>query len=245
MVNVFVIVIGSFELPINRDLIRWRKQIFKTYNIPHRFVFDEIPEDYTCDPEDLCFSKVQPPYPVTNKSNSKPGALNPHMILKFIKALQTIDVSKYDYILRLNLSTYVHFPKCLRYLETAPRTLFCGGYCMQFQIPDWKYEPVKPQQFLSGTCIVLSTDICKLFQAIPYTTPVLYEHNDDVVLSYIIKSLGIPLQHISMVFLETDSMATVDNLQQFFLFRIKHSLNRSKDYYHWKFCMAELDSIRI
>jgi len=246
MVKIFVVVIGSFELPINREFIRWRKQLLTKYAIPHLFVFDDdIPNDYILDSNDIRIPKQLPPYPVTNTLNSRPEAINPHMVLKFLKAFHKLNLSDYDYVVRLNLSTYVNFQELNQYLETSPRNLFCAGHTLTHVLPDWSYNTIQPQTLISGTCMIFSKDICSIFQSIPFEAPVLYEHNDDVVLSYIVRSLGIPFYHLPMIFLETDCMATLEQLQSHFLFRIKHCTDRLKDYYHWKFLMSYFDRLTI
>jgi hypothetical protein len=245
-VRIFMIVIGSFELDCYTKFISMRKDLFKQYNIEHRFVYDDtVPDTYSLDTNDICIPKLTPPYPVTNYNNSKPNALNPHMTLKFLKALKQIPIHTYDYVIRLNLSTYINIKKLLKFLELAPREKYAAGYTMCFQIPDWSISPVNPVHFISGTCMIFSRDVVEYFVTLPYDTPVLYEHNDDVVLSHISKELTSKLTHIPMVFLENENYPSSKQIEECMIFRIKHHLDRNKDINHWVYLMSQIDMISI
>ncbi len=237
MVKIFVCVIGSFELPWYREFIRMRKEQLKMLNIPYMFIYDDtVPDNYKFDETtDVCIPKIAPPYPVTNELNSRPNALNPHMILKFLKALQRIDERNYDYIVRVNLSTFINF-RCLQgILQDAPRTKYAGGYTLSFPISDWQPNPVDPIQFLSGTCMIFSKDVISMLKTIEYDYYVLYEHNDDVVLSYLVNIYTQYFYHLPMIFLENDRYPTQYEIQTHALFRIKHYLDRSHDIELWKY----------
>lgn len=236
----FVCVIGSFELPVYQDLIALRKAQLKSLGIPYMFIFDDTtPPEYPFDPRtDVCIPKTQPPYPVSNELNSRPNALNPHMVLKFLKALQRLDETQYDYILRVNLSTFIHFDILSKFLATTPRVKFAGGYTMSFPITNWRLNPVDPIEFISGTCMVFSKDVISMLKTIEYDYYVLYEHNDDVVLSYLVKLYTQNLYHLPMVFLENDRLPSNHEINTNAIFRVKHYADRGRDIDLWKYLLS-------
>lgn len=244
MVNIFVCVIGSFEIPCYSKFIAMRKAQMNELGIPYMFIYDDItPPEYPFDSKtDICIPKIKPPYPVANELNSRPTALNPHMILKFLKALQTIDESKYDYIIRVNLSTFIHFENLRTILQEASRTKYAGGNTMKFPIANWRANPVDPFEFISGTCMIFSKDVITMLKTIEYEYYILYEHNDDVVLSYLVKLYTEHFHHIPMRFIENDSYPTKEDIHTYSIFRIKHYINRDRDIDTWKFLLQNIYS---
>ncbi len=218
-----------------------RKAQLAKLGIPYMFIYDDAtPPEYPFDPQtDVCIPKIQPPYPVTNELNSRPNALNPHMVLKFLKALQRIDDSQYDYIFRVNLSTFIHFDVLATILQGAPRTKYAAGYTMTFPIANWRPNPVEPTQFISGTCMIFSKDVVSMLKTIEYDYYILYEHNDDVVLSYIVKVYTNTLHHLPMVFLENDHRPSIQEIKSNALFRVKHYADRYRDVETWKCLLRE------
>lgn len=239
--RLFVCVIGSFELPVYQQLIALRKAQLTKLEIPHMFIYDDVtPPEYPFDPQtDVCIPKTNPPYPVMNELNTRPNALNPHMVLKFLKALQRIDETQYDYILRVNLSTFIQFEALVAILKPQPRTKYVGGYTMTFPIADWRLNPVEPTQFISGTCMIFSKDVISMLKTIEYDYYVLYEHNDDLVLSYLAKVYTNHFSHLPMVFLENDRHPSKHEIHTNALFRVKHSFDRGRDIDMWKYLLAE------
>jgi hypothetical protein len=244
MARIFVIVIGSFNLPCFYEFIRMRKMQLNKYKIPHMFVFDSpIPETYTPDSTDVFFEKVSKPYPVENQKNMHSLAMPPHMSIKFLKSLQHIDETQYDYIIRCNLSTFIHFPKLIEYLETITIRPYAGGRLMKFQLPDWAVNPHDPIEFISGTCMIFSSDVIRFFKAVPIHSYILYEHEDDVVLSFLAKLVSNKFYNIPMVLLENDRYPEQGEIDSFALFRIKHYIDRDKDVEKWRFLLAKLDNL--
>jgi hypothetical protein len=240
MTTIFVIVIGSFELPCYYEFIRMRKAQLNRYAIPHMFVFDApIPVDYTPDSNDFFFEKSPGPYPVSNSKNSQPSAMCPHMTIKFLRTLQTLEEKKYDFVVRCNLSTYIHFPRLVDYLGAISTRPFAGGYLMKFPIPDWSINPHDSIQFISGTCMVFSSDIITFFKSIPIHSYILYEHEDDVVLSFLAKFISNTFHSIPVLLLENDRYPDQNELNTHMIFRIKHYADRIHDVEKWKF----LDSL--
>ncbi len=75
---------------------------------------------------------------------------------------------EFDYILRVNVGSYVHVGNLLRYLEDKPRTKFYCG-----QIGD--YDGIK---FASGSCFILSKDLVIL--SLTNIRKFGFDHIDDV-----------------------------------------------------------------
>jgi hypothetical protein len=243
MVRIFVVIIGSFELPCYRDFIRMRKLQLEKYNIPHLFLFDgEIPDDYILDPQDRVYLKEEPPWPVMNELNTRHGALNPHMVLKFLKGIREIDDTQYDYILRINLSTFINFPKLINILEIYPKQYFTAGHVMKFQIPDWRPNPHDDLEFIAGTCMVFSSDVVGFFKSIPLKSYILYEHNDDVVLSFLAKLYVNTFVPLHVVFLENYSLVNTINVNTGSIYRIKCQ-DRNYDIKIWKELLKLCDTI--
>jgi len=240
MARYFVIVIGSFELPCYAEFIRMRKLQLEKYNIPHLFLFDGyIPDSYILGPNDRYYDKEEQPWPIMNQLNTQPNSLVPHMILKFLKGIKEFDETKYDYIVRVNLSTFVDFPKFDKFLEKLPRKYFAGGDLKSFSMTDWKINPYDNVEFITGTCMIFSSDVITFFKAFPLTSYILYEQNDDVVLSFISKLYVNNITHIHVFIIEDINTPTYDEM---IIYRIKHP-NRDDDINRWKILLNMCDNI--
>jgi hypothetical protein len=240
MVRYFVIVIGSFELPCYAEFVRMRKLQLEKYNIPHLFLFDgDMPDTYKLGPNDRYYDKELPPWPVMNKINSRPNPLVPHMILKFLKGIKEFDETKYDHIVRLNLSTFVDFPKFDILLQKLPKKYFAGGCLQSFRMTDWKINPHDSVEFITGTCMIFSSDVITFFKAFPLSSYILYEQNDDVVLSFISKLYVNTLTHVNTCIVEhLNTPSPVGHI----IYRIKHQ-NRNDDIIRWKMLLKLCDDI--
>jgi len=255
--NIFVFVVASFNDPVYLEFIKLRKQIFKRYGIPHMFVYDITSNDYDQNilkNHDLYESEtdyfvekeiVQPPLSMPSIANPH---LNPHMVIKFLKAIRLIDVSKYQFILRVNLSTYINFPLLLNYLnkEDAPTSPFIIGPRLKIKLPDSSYPLYRStvNEFISGTCMIFSPDIIKYLQDYDLTnTTELYIHNDDIVLSHIVKQMNNSvLINIPMVNWCKFKKRSVDLLKSI-LVRCKDNNDRNQDTKKWKYLMKYVDRI--
>jgi hypothetical protein len=122
--DIFIFVIASFGDPVYYDMIKMRKLQLQKYGISNMFVFDgPFPNDYTPDQNDVCYTPPQEPFPVDFTVPYR--SINPHMIIKFLKAIKTVDLSKYKFIARINLSTFVNFPLLLNKLQQTPTSRVC------------------------------------------------------------------------------------------------------------------------
>uniref|UniRef100_A0A6C0DP79 Methyltransferase FkbM domain-containing protein n=1 Tax=viral metagenome TaxID=1070528 RepID=A0A6C0DP79_9ZZZZ len=226
-----VLVLASFENPLYEQFLKLRKLQFKHYEIPHLFLYDDtVPEGYTMDEHDLCIPK-------TVLEGAFNPELNPSMILKFIQGLRHIK-EKYDYVVRINVSTYFHPPRLLKLLSDAPRTKYAGGMKLSHIISE--LDTTTPTTFLSGTCMIFSKDSVEELKQIPPTHPLLDKHNDDVILS---KLISAPLTHIPMFLWEHDAYPSIEECENYTLFRVKHFADRTKDIEHWTFLLSHLDCL--
>ena len=111
---------------------------------------------------------------VTNDSISHRSleSLRPGILYKTIAAMSTCSVLfKYDYILRTNLSSFIHIPRLLRYLDTQKRFEYAGGHFNNLpDHPNKIYEQSVVNEymgmkldskfiFLHGACFILSRDL--------------------------------------------------------------------------------------
>jgi FkbM family methyltransferase len=232
---IIVIVIGSFGNPVYQELFGLRKQLLDAAGIDYRFVFDDdVPDRYYLGERDIIVPKCTPPYPITNAINSKEGAWVPHMTRKFVAALKSLDLTSYDYIVRVNASTFLHMEKLLGFLRGANRTNYVAGHVMRHVIPDFAQNPVQPTTFLSGTCMIFSRDVATMFRELSLEDPLFFEHNDDVVLSWIVQKQGIPFVDCPWVLLEGDEMVRPEQVEKYWLFRVKHHSDRRKDVVNWR-----------
>ncbi len=288
--DIFIFVVASFGEPVYYHMIKMRKLQLEKYNIPHRFLFDgPCPSDYSPDENDIFYEKLQEPFPIDFTVPYK--AINPHMIIKFLKAIKdtSFDPNKYKFILRLNLSTFINFPLLLNKLSTTPTSRQClspdtgiwktmdifndvvNNYynktCCeihksdksQFQSPIEYYYKNKPETpccdlfrelnalgknefyltptfcMMPGMIHIYTPDIIQYLSNISLDNPVLYIHNDDVVLSFLVQKYG--CNYISIH--SNHNLYALDQIMT----RIKNPYNRMEDAYAWKYLLKNIDEI--
>ena len=157
--------------------------------IPHLFLLDGVkPDEFELGPHDLWIEK-NPAF------DSR--AMNPHMIVKFLKGLKLINVGDYDYIVRVNASTYIQFSALFSLLEGWPRVGAAGGFLLTQGIQSLRLDRF---QFISGMCMVFSSDVAYYLQEVPLDLDVYGKSYDDVVLSFIIKDVVKTWIHVPFVF---------------------------------------------
>lgn len=85
----------------------------------------------------------------------------------------------FEYVMRTNLSTFLHISNIFHYLDTVPRKKFAGGF--------------KCNNFISGISIFISNDVVDiLLQNIIIDCP----EYDDIIISQILSECGIKIQYI-------------------------------------------------
>lgn len=219
--RIFVFIIGSFEQPCYKDMLYMRRQQLENYGIPHLFVLDgDKPSDYVDGPRDFWVEK-NPAFPAK--------AMNPHMIVKFLKGLRTIDVSQYDYIVRVNASTYIQFSELFSLLGSWPKQGAAGGYLLTQGILALRLDRF---QFISGMCMVFSSDVAAHLQGLPLNLDVYAKSYDDVVVSYMIREVVTSWIHVPFVFYTGDRLRLPRALEGPF-HRVRHT-DRNNDVLVWR-----------
>ncbi|MBS0656388.1 MAG: hypothetical protein JSR46_11475 [Verrucomicrobia bacterium] len=115
------------------------------------------------------------------------------------KTLQTMEyasknMSKYDYVLRTNLSSFYVYPRLLEYLKTLPRK---NCYAAHALIPAWDVPPpYSGVPFGSGSGFILSSDLVK--KLVSHQQEVLKNSAnipDDVLIGDFLHKNSIPVIH--------------------------------------------------
>jgi len=233
--KIFVFVVASFEEPAYLDFIKIRKAQFKKYNIPNMFLFDGIKPAGFGDENDVFFEKPIPPKNIPNPH------LNPHMILKFMKAIRTIDLLKYKLILRINLSTYINIPSLLHELAKFPLEKTAVANILKITFNDYELNSTYTVALLSGTCIIFSTDFISYLQSYDLNSPELNKHNDDVVLTHLANKFKCNCYHFPMFI--WDSGEITNDLQKYLLIRCKNEEDRLFDVQKWIYLLKTIDGI--
>ena len=219
-IKYFVFIVGSFEVPEYIDFVHLRKIQLEKYNIPYAFLFcGHPPSDFEVDPEhDFFFPKDTP-------------EMNPRMFLKFYHALESIDEDSYDFIVRLNLSTFINFPLLNKKLEELPKKGVFAGDCTN-ETPDIG---------MMGTCMIFSPDVIKLLKSVDiYNDSSMNNENDDFYISKILRYNNIKPINIPQAWVDQPSYN--GKFVDFMAVRCKQN-NRSDDVKVWKYLMAKIDKI--
>jgi hypothetical protein len=136
----------------------------------------------------------------------------PGCLEKTIQALNILDLTKYDYVVRTNLSSVVDYPRLQDHLSSVPKSNYYAGVVMDYG----------PRKFCSGALFILSTDVAQIFVGdVEYSKSRL---NDDVYMAFSIqdKIKGIKLANLNRL----DDSDSSDS--KFFHYRFKTE-NRMKD----------------
>lgn len=235
--KIFVFVVASFEEPAYLEFIKMRKEQFKKYNIPNMFLFDGVKPEGFGDENDVFFEKPIPPKDIKNPH------LNPHMILKFLKAIRTIDLSDYKFIVRTNLSTYINIPILLEEFAKLPleKAAFASILKQIVDISPYGYDIQAIFLLLSGTCMIFTIDFITYLQSYDLNDPELNIHNDDVVLSHLARKFKCSFNNVPMFF--WDSGEITNELQNYILVRCKCDNNRLFDVQKWIYLLRAIDGI--
>jgi hypothetical protein len=239
--RIFIYIIASFGESIYKELIKLRKLQLLKYKIDHYFLFDEDPPiDYVMNKNDVYLKKED----IISHSKINPH-MNPFMIQRFLKGLQLIDETQYDYIIRVNISTFININLLLKELENKSRYQFVMAPLISQHISDWEEYKLKISTILSGTCIIMSNDIITNLKNINIYDPILHKHNDDTVISHLIKSYVKHYCNINIYLFESISSLDTTIFDTFSLYRIKNDIDRDYDILHWEYLLKEIDNIDI
>jgi hypothetical protein len=155
------------------------------------------------------------------------------MFKNFITFLKTNKTwSEYDYILRVNSSTFLNIPKLEEAIKLLPKqNCYAGHYG---DIINNILQPIKPTDFVSGTCIIFSRDVLRKLSEID--THIAFE-NDDLEIFRYMTQFNIPRIPIHMYWYDNNQLPTsqhiLDILNKYPLLRIKNNENREIDKQIW------------
>ena len=232
--KIFIFVIGSFEEKAYRYFIKMRKLQLAKYNIAHRFIFDgPCPEDYTPDVSDVFYDKPTPPFAIPVEEIPSPD-INPHMIIKFMKAVKDSNFkpSEYDYILRINLSTFINFPKLYEVLPQIPTSRSCAAHTAHMHFDGM------PLKLISGTAQIFTPDFITWFRDnVHFDNPTIYMENDDVILSYFAQEQQLNTITLPITYNRQDTTAL--------MVRLKATDNRFFDVQSWAWLLKAVDNLEI
>ena len=264
--RVFIFVIASFGDPVYTDLIKLRKLQLKKYNIPHYFLFDENPPShYVFDNNDIFIEKeTNTKYEIKIPSFEKKDMMtptefcewstyilrrqnahmNPFMIQRFLKGLKLIDETQYDYIIRVNISTFININNLMKEIESYPKTKFATAHLIKQKLPDWNIYNNTELVLFSGTCIICTSDTISYLKTIDINSEILSCHNDDTVLSHLLHQYISSYKSLHACFLETNMVCDDKNLDSP-IFRIKNNIDRHYDILHWIYLLKKIDNIDV
>ena len=120
------------------------------------------------------------------------------------------------YILRTNLTTLFDFNKLMKWLNFKPKELFIGGSF------NGSYEDINTS--LSGTNMIMSSDIINYLSNYPYNIKYLNEYSEDEILS----SLVIQNLHVYIINIKRLDLIEIDALPHLNIPYIKPTISYHK-----------------
>lgn len=242
--KIFIFVVANLEFDYYYHFIQMRKMQFEKYNIPHLFLFEYKPPDYYKSNNNDYFLELDPePFVFDPSIKTNPG-FHPLMIVKFIKGLRKINLDKYDYIIRINLSTYINFPQLHNLVYSYERTNLMAGTVLSITLADWDIYKVDKHKFVSGTCIIFSSDVAKFIASYKLDDPILYKHCDDTVLGHICLPVVKYLCSKGFLYIGDNRPISDYELMNNVIIRIKYQLNqRNCNIRRWIYLLKLNDQI--
>lgn len=236
--SILILVIASFGIPEYIDMIRFRKLQLKKYAISHIFLFDELPPaGYIFDENDLYIEKS-----VNTHVGKVNPQMNPFMIQRFLKCLRQTDLNTYDFIVRVNISTFIDFSSLIRHIDSLPRNRCASAPSQKQYLPEWELYRETPLRLMNGTCMIFSIDCIHHILKIDLDDESLTYYNDDTVLSHTLNSYIETFVELPCYYLEDLPIPKVFNYT-YPVYRIKHIIDRSYDILNWIFLLRDIDKI--
>jgi hypothetical protein len=225
MENVFVIIIGSYNLPAYSELITLRRRQLQAHKIPYLFVIDG--DNYTNPQPDELYLPRNPNITLI----SKVPEIYSNILFKYYEAVKKVleDPKNVNikYIIRVNISTYINIEKLTSQLPVLPtHGAFMGVQeCTHLQHP-----------YLSGVLMMFSRDVMEYFITCnPYSNQIAYDYWDDTAICWILGEkykYTIPFTihwHESWQIIDLDITEAVKHP----FVRVKNSSYRNKDVLDW------------
>ena len=127
-----------------------------------------------------CDPKVNTPYICDNTFYAPGDELHSSIFKKTIDSIRFFDFSKYDYIIRTNLSSLYIFTELKQYLSTCNRNNLYAGV-----IGD--HNSIR---FVSGSGMIMTPDVVNILKNIK-DTDIDIDGPDDVMIGYLLRKYGI------------------------------------------------------
>ena len=224
MEKVFVVIIASFNLPCYETMVRIRIAQMLKRNIRFHFLINGpvpegilIPNTYTVFPE-LSVTKH-------GGDMSKASVWATLAFQQFLQSFYSEEAAcQYDYILRLNVSTFVNFENIRWMLQYLPNErLLAGPLFMEGD-----------RAFCQGTAMLFSKDVARAFAFETKVAEDLLLLNDDLAISFSLMDRYTP-HDINFFYRWIERYTEPHHIQQFFLehkyqhifFRVKSDHNRN------------------
>jgi hypothetical protein len=226
MENVFVIIIGSYNIPGYSDLITLRRRQLQSYKIPYLFVIDG--DKFTNNPDEF-YVKRNPE--IITRGQGKVPFIYSNIIFKYYEGVKKVlSDSKNDnikYIIRINISTYINIEKLSSQLPLLDsQNAFMGTEELK--------HLAKP--YLSGTVMMFSRDVMEYFSKLDiYNNQICYDYWDDTAICYILEEkykYTIPFTFHLHECCDDIELDVEEAIKHPFV-RIKNRSCRTKDVLHW------------
>ena len=194
----------------NQDVYKAHKRIWKTYMKSH--------PDIDCYFIEYTYSVIVPTL-VNDTLYLRGTETMQNIIRKTLDAMAYFTSrTKYDYVVRANLSSVWIFSRLMQYLETAPRYGLYGGEINR------NMPILHKVDYVSGAGIVFSSDVCQLLLQ---NRHIVYESNviDDVDIGYALDKLQIKPTYIPRVNVYTMEDMKREGIQ----YRVRFNTDRERE----------------
>ena len=212
----YVFIITSRNDPLYEQFDTMRRQQMKALGVRYKFLLNgELPEGYClADDEEL----------------SPDASFTPGMFMKFYNACKALE-EEYDYIIRVNSSTFINFIGVSSFLSTLPREKCRVGYPLTFY-----YD--KHRLFIAGYIMIFSKDVINyLINDVSLDQSVIHDSPDDCSLSVVTDEY---CQHLIwnfknyLEFFQEDKLDFTCIKPNTLFFRIKNSDRILNDLFVWQ-----------
>lgn len=223
MEKTFVVILASFNMKCYDAMVRIRIAQMRKRGIDFHFLINgDMPSDLDLRADQYT---VIPGLSVDKLSKNQTTPWATRAFQDFLRNFYVnVTNDKYDYILRLNVSTFVNFDKFLWMLQFFPKEKLLGG----------PFFVLNDKIFCNGTAMIFSKDVAKAFA---YETILNEEFikttNDDVAISWSLMDRYFP--HDTNYFYRwIEKYREPNELNDFFVknrhqhvfFRVKNEANR-------------------
>ena len=221
--KVFVFVMASFNQECYKSMIALRIHQFQNRGIAFHFLFNgPVPAGLPIPPETYT---VVPELGIEKYGEGHETCWVPHVFQQFLQTFfRNPANAQFDYILRLNVSTFVNFDRLFWLLPFLPKErLFAGPYGVH-----------KERVFCNGTAMLFSKDVALAFALdTPLDPALVAAENDDVIISWSLTNRYFPYDLMTF-FRWVEEYSEPSQLGHFFaqhkrhtvFFRIKSAQNR-------------------